>query len=135
MQFFSFLLTLLGLVTINYKYAKKQINKQTNKQTKKQEKQTNKQTINNRIQVMLPKRVGTNGRPMRGTARLKKMKEYKMHDKIEKRKWICNTNLRINIKLVRVCYGRWHAQNLTEDQVHGHSTPKVLRESNKVSLT
>ena len=50
---------------------------------------------------MQPKRVGTNGRPMRGTARMKKkMQKYKMYDKIEKGKWICNTNLRINIKLV-----------------------------------
>ena len=28
-----------------------------------------------------------------------------MHDEIEKRKWICNTDLRINIKLVKVYYG------------------------------
>ena len=28
----------------------------------------------------------------------------KIHDKIEKRKWICNTDLRINVKLVRVYY-------------------------------
>ena len=41
---------------------------------------------------------------MRGTAWLKKMQEYKMHDKIEKRKWICNTNLRVNIKLVHILY-------------------------------
>ena len=35
---------------------------------------------------MQPKRVSTNGRPMRGTAReKKKMQEYKIHDKIEKR--------------------------------------------------
>ena len=66
---------------------------------------------------MQPKRVGTNGRPIRGTARMeKKMQKYKMHDKIEKRNWICNTGLRINVKLVRVYYGRWHAHNLTEDQ-------------------
>ena len=31
-------------------------------------------------------------------------KKYKIHDKIEKRKWICNTDLRINGKLVRVLY-------------------------------
>ena len=37
---------------------------------------------------MRPKRVGANGRPMRGTARTKKkMHKYKIHDKIEKRKW------------------------------------------------
>ena len=51
----------------------------------------------------------------------KKMQKYKIRDEIEKRKWTCNTDLRINIKLVRVYYGRWHAHNLTEDQVHGHS--------------
>ena len=85
---------------------------------------------------MQRKRAGRNGRPMRGTARMeRKMQKYKIHDKIEKRKWICNTDLRINIKLVRVYYGRWHAHNLTKDQVHGHSTLKVLRESNTVSLT
>ena len=44
------------------------------------------------------------------------MQKYKLHDKIEKRKLICNTDLRINVKLVRVYYGRWHAHNLTEDQ-------------------
>ena len=65
----------------------------------------------------------------------KKMQKDKIHEKIEKRQWICNTDLRINVKLERVCYGRWHAHNLTEDQVHGHSTSKVLRESNRVSLT
>ena len=85
---------------------------------------------------MQPKSVGTNGRPMRGTARMEnKMQEYKIHDKIEKRNWIRNTDLRINVKLVRVYYGRWHAHILTEDQVHGHSTSKVFRESNRVSLT
>ena len=48
---------------------------------------------------MQPKRVGTNERPMRGTARMrKKMQKYKMHYKIANRKWICNTDLRINIK-------------------------------------
>ena len=62
---------------------------------------------------MQPKRVGTNGRPMRGTAKVEKMQEYRIHDKIEKRKWICNTDLRINVKLVRVYYGLWHAHNLT----------------------
>ena len=52
---------------------------------------------------MQPKRVDTNGRPMRGTAWMKKkMQKYKMHDKIEKRKWICITDLMINVKLVRV---------------------------------
>ena len=30
----------------------------------------------------------------------KKMQKYKIHDKIEKRKWICNANLRINIRLM-----------------------------------
>ena len=38
----------------------------------------------------------------------KKMQKYKIQDKIEKRKWICTTELRINVKLVRVYYGRWH---------------------------
>ena len=34
------------------------------------------------------------------------MQKYKMRDKIEKRKWICNAGLRINIKLVQVYYGQ-----------------------------
>ena len=85
---------------------------------------------------MQPKRVGMNRKPMWGTARMKKkMQKDKMHNKIEKKKWICNMDLRINIKLVWVYYGRWHTHILTEDQVHGHSTSKVLRESNRVSLT
>ena len=85
---------------------------------------------------MQPKRVGTNGRPMRGTARMEKqMQKYKIHGKMEKRKWISTTDLRINVMLVRVYYGRWHAHNLTEDQVHDHSTSKALRESNRISLT
>ena len=49
---------------MNYKYTVKQ-NKQL--QTKKKNKQNQ---INERIWVMLPKRVGTNGRPMRGTAQM-----------------------------------------------------------------
>ena len=66
---------------------------------------------------MQPKRVGTDGRPMRSTARMeKKMQKYQIHGKIEKRKWICNTDLRINVKLVRVYYGRWDVHNLAEDQ-------------------
>ena len=51
-----------------------------------------------------------------------------------KRKWICNTDLRIKIELVQVYYGRWHAHIITEDQVHSHSTSKALRESNRVTL-
>ena len=34
----------------------------------------------------------------------KLMQKYKIHDKIEKRKWICNTDLRVNVKLVWVYY-------------------------------
>ena len=77
---------------------------------------------------MQPERVGTNGRPMRSTARMKKkMQIYKMHDKIEKRKWICNTDLGINIKLVLVYYGRWHTHILTEDLVHWSVIYHILK--------
>ena len=36
----------------------------------------------------------------------KNVRIYKIHDKMGKRRWICNTDLRINVKLVRVYYGR-----------------------------
>ena len=105
--FLFFYLTLLGLVTIKLQICKK-----------KKTKTKNQITIES------------------GNAAQKGRYEWETHaryhpdgKKNAKRKWICNTDLRIKVKLVQVYYGRWHAHNLTEDQVPGHYTLKVLRES------
>ena len=78
MTFLFVLLTLLGLVTINYKYAK-------NKKQKKNTQQLTIQIGNAAQEGRYEWETHARYRPVEKKMQEYKMQEYKMHDKIEKK--------------------------------------------------